>query len=195
VIDADQVAREVVAPGTPGLAAVAAEFGRQVLDDANALDRAALAAVVFGDPDARRRLEAIIHPLVRARTAELAAAAPAGTVVVNEVPLIVEAGLADRYDLVIVVLAAEQARLGRLVGARGMTPQQARERMRAQATDQQRRAVADIVITNDGSVEQTLAQVDTVWRERLFPLVGGGGPGDLVERGPDAGSTLGADRG
>ncbi|MDT5038735.1 MAG: dephospho-CoA kinase [Micromonosporaceae bacterium] len=167
VIDADRLARAAVAPGTEGLAEVVAAFGDGVLTTDGALDRQALASRVFGDDGARRRLEEIIHPRVRARTAELVAAAPADAVVVNDVPLLVEAGLAPAYEVVVVVAADEQTRIGRLVADRGMTPEQARERIRAQATDEQRRAVADVVIVNNGTREALRRRVDEVWHERL----------------------------
>jgi dephospho-CoA kinase len=169
VIDADRLAREAVAPGTDGLAEVVAAFGPELLTPDGALDRPALARRVFGDADARRRLEGIIHPRVRARTAELVAAAPPDAVVVNDVPLLVEAGLAAAYGVVIVVLAEEGARVARLVGTRGMTPDEAQARIRTQASDEQRRAVADVVIVNDGTLAELHEKVDAVWRERLAP--------------------------
>jgi dephospho-CoA kinase len=175
VIDADAVAREVVEPGTDGLAAVVAEFGEQVLDGSGRLDRAALARVVFGDEAARGRLNAILHPRIRARAAELIAAAPPGTVVVQDVPLLVETGQADRYDLVVVVEAPEQLRVRRLARDRGMPAEQARARMAAQATDEQRRAVADVVLVNDGTTDDLRAKVDALWRSRVSP--GPGRPG------------------
>lgn len=165
VIDSDRLAREVVAPGTEGLADVVAEFGAGVLAPDGGLDRAALARVVFADPAGRRRLEAIVHPRVRAAVEERAAAAPAGSVVVNDVPLLVEAGLADRYQVVVVVLADESRRVARLVRDRGMTEQEARARIAAQATDEQRRAVADIVIENDATLDDLAGRVDEVWTE------------------------------
>jgi dephospho-CoA kinase len=164
VIDSDRLAREAVAPGTDGLADVVAEFGPEVLAGDGSLDRARLASVVFGDDAARRRLEGIIHPRVRERTAELIAAAPPDSVVVNDVPLLVEAGLAEAYEVVIVVLADEEARVERLVHDRGMTRDEATARIRAQATDEQRRAVADVVIVNDGTIEDLHKKVDEVWR-------------------------------
>jgi dephospho-CoA kinase len=167
VIDADRLAREAVSAGSEGLAEVVAAFGPEVLAADGALDRPALASRVFGDDAARRRLEEIIHPRVRARTAELVAGAPPDAVVVNDVPLLVEAGLAGAYELVIVVLADEETRVARLVRDRGMTPDEAAARIRAQAGDEQRRAVADVVIVNDGTVEDLYKQVDAVWRERL----------------------------
>jgi dephospho-CoA kinase len=169
VVDADQLAREVVAPGTVGLAEVVAAFGDGVLDADGALDRPALGRLVFADPQARRRLEAIIHPRVRARSAELIAAAPPEAIVVNDVPLLVEAGLADGFDVVVIVLAGEQTRVRRLVEARGMSETDARSRIGAQATDDQRRAVADVVVENDGTLDELRAQVDALWRDVLLP--------------------------
>ncbi|MEV1145471.1 dephospho-CoA kinase, partial [Micromonospora sp. NPDC049799] len=129
LIDADQVAREVVAPGTEGLAAIVEAFSERVLDTDGALDRAALGAVVFPDEASRRRLEAIIHPRVRARTAELTAAAPPDAVVVNDVPLLVEVGLAPSYHLVLVVQTAMATRLERLARDRGMDRAEAERRI------------------------------------------------------------------
>jgi dephospho-CoA kinase len=166
VVDSDLIAREVVEPGTPGLAAVAEQFGAGVLAPDGSLDRPALAAVVFADPEARRRLDGIVHPLVRARAAELEAAAPPGAVVVHDVPLLVETGQAGRFDLVLVVAADVETRVARLVG-RGLTEDDARARIAAQATDEQRRAVADVVLDNSGTREQLAAQVDRFWRERI----------------------------
>ena len=175
VIDADALAREVVEPGTDGLAAVVAEFGEQVLDDDGRLDRPALAGLVFGDEAARGRLNAIVHPRVRARAVELIAAAPPGTVVVQDVPLLVETGQADTYDLVVVVEAPEELRVRRLARDRGMSADEVRARMAAQATDEQRRAVADVVLVNDGTPDDLRAKVDRLWRSRVSP--GPGRPG------------------
>ena len=176
VIDADRLAREVVAPGTDGLAEVVAAFGREVLGPDGALDRPALGRVVFADPEARQRLEAIVHPRVRARTAALVAAAPPGTVVVNDVPLLVETGIAGTFEVVVVVLASEDTRLRRLVGGRGMSPEEARARMAAQATDAQRRAVADYVIDNDGTLDEVHAAVDRLWETLSVRASSGGVP-------------------
>ena len=170
VIDADRLAREVVAPGTDGLAEVVARFGRGVLAADGSLDRAALAAVVFGDESARRALERIIHPRVRARSAQLAAAAPADAVVVHDVPLLAEAGLAATYHLVVVVSATETTRVARLVTSRGMTEDEAWARIRAQADEAARAAVADVLLRNEGAVDDLYAAVDAVWRERLVPF-------------------------
>jgi dephospho-CoA kinase len=171
VVDADRIAREVVEPGTPGLDAVVAAFGSRVLTADGALDRPALAAVVFADPAARSRLDGIVHPLVRRRAAELELAArqaDQSAVVVHDVPLLVETGQAASYDLVLVVEAPEAVRVPRLV-ARGLPEDDARARIAAQATDEQRRAVADVVLRNDGTPEQLRAQVDRFWAERVEP--------------------------
>jgi dephospho-CoA kinase len=166
VVDADRIAREVVEPGTPGLAAVVEAFGDAVLTADGALDRPALAAVVFADPEARRRLDGIVHPLVRARATELAAAAPQDAVLVNDVPLLVETGQAGSYDVVLVVEADVQTRVSRLV-ARGLTEADARARIAAQATDEQRRAVADVVLDNSGTRDELARQVARFWDEQV----------------------------
>jgi dephospho-CoA kinase len=171
VVDADRIAREVVEPGTPGLAAVVAEFGEGVVTADGALDRPALAALVFGDPAARARLDAVVHPLVRARAAELVAAAPADAVVVQDVPLLVETGQAGSFDLVLVVETDLGTRVARLVD-RGLTADDARARIASQATDEQRRAVADVLLRNDGDREALAAQVERFWAERVQPALG-----------------------
>jgi dephospho-CoA kinase len=170
VVDADRIAREVVEPGTPGLAAIVEAFGSGVLTPDGALDRPALAAVVFADPGARRTLDGIVHPLVRARGRELEAGAPPGSVVVHDVPLLVETGQASSYDLVVVVLADEETRVARLV-QRGLTAEDARARIAVQATDEQRRAAADVVLDNTGTPEELARQVDRFWAERVVPAL------------------------
>ncbi|MFD7866117.1 dephospho-CoA kinase [Streptomyces sp. NPDC057682] len=165
LIDADRIAREVVEPGTPGLAAVVEEFGTGVLAPDGTLDRPGLGAIVFADPARLAALNAIVHPLVGARSAELEAAADPGAVVVHDVPLLTENGLAPLYDLVVVVDASPETQLDRLVRLRGMTEQEARARMAAQATREQRRAVADLVIDNDGPIEALEPRVREVWTE------------------------------
>ncbi len=175
IVDADRIAREVVEPGTPGLAAVVDTFGEDVLAADGSLDRPALAAVVFADPEARARLDGIVHPLVRQRAMELLAELPDDAVAVQDVPLLVETGQAGAYDLVVVVEADLETRVTRLV-ARGMTEQDARARIAAQATDEQRRAVADVVLDNSGTPEQLAAQVDRFWAERVTPARAGQGP-------------------
>lgn len=169
VIDSDRLAREVVEPGTDGYAAVVARFGGEILTPDGAIDRAALAARIFNDPAARKDLEAIVHPRVRARTAEIAQSAPANAIVVNDVPLLVEAGLHPAYNLVLVVMASEETRIARLAASRGMAETEARSRIAAQATDEQRRAVADVLLDNDGTLEHLHHEVDRVWRDILVP--------------------------
>ncbi len=169
VVDADVVAREVVAPGTEGLAAVVAAFGSGVLADDGSLDRQRLGALIFADDEARARLNAIVHPLVSQRSAELAADAPDEAVVVHDVPLLVENALAPAYDVVVVVLADENVRIQRLRDTRGMREEEARARMAAQTTDDQRRAVADAVLDNSGTLADLHRQVDDLWRDRLAP--------------------------
>jgi dephospho-CoA kinase len=164
VIDSDVLAREVVAPGTEGLAAVVAAFGRVVLAPGGELDRAALGRIVFGDVEARRRLEAITHPRVRARAREIEAAAPAGAVVVHDIPLLVETGQQDEFDAVVVVDADPDIQLRRLAASRGMAADEGRARIAAQASREERRAAADYLIVNDGSLDDLRRQVDDVWR-------------------------------
>ncbi|MEU5979008.1 dephospho-CoA kinase [Streptomyces sp. NPDC047315] len=165
IVDADKIAREVVEPGTPGLAAVVEEFGTEVLAPDGALDRPKLGSIVFADPERLAALNAIVHPLVGARSQELSEAAGATAVVVHDVPLLTENGLAPLYDLVVVVDAAPQTQLDRLVNLRGMAESEARARMAAQATREQRRAIADLVIDNDGPLEALEPQVRTLWTE------------------------------
>ncbi|MGQ4485830.1 dephospho-CoA kinase [Streptomyces sp. 372A] len=165
LIDSDRIAREVVEPGTPGLAAVVEEFGPGILTPDGTLDRPALGAIVFADPDRLAALNAIVHPLVRDRSAALEKEAGPDSVVVHDVPLLTENGLAPLYDLVVVVDATPETQLDRLVRLRGMTEEDARARMAAQATREQRRAVADLVVDNDGPVEELVARVREVWAE------------------------------
>ena len=136
------------------------------------LDRPALAAVVFGDPEARARLDGIVHPLVRARAVELTAAAPPDAVVVNDVPLLVETGQAGSYDLVLVVRGGSR-RPGWPGSSSAASAEDARARIAAQATDEQRRAVADVVLDNSGTREQLAEQVERFWAERVEPVAGG----------------------
>jgi dephospho-CoA kinase len=169
VIDADALAREVVAPGTDGLAQVVAAFGPKVLKPDGSLDRAKVAEIVFDDVEKRRQLESIIHPRVRERSSRMIAAAPPDAVVVHDIPLLVESGGASGFDLVIVVLASEEIRLARLVGKRGMTESDARARFAAQATDDQRRAVADVEIVNEGTLDELMSTVDAAWDQAILP--------------------------
>jgi len=159
VIDADLLAREVVAPGSAGLAEVVAAFGPNVLTETGELDRPVLGAIVFADESRRRELEAIIHPRVRARAAELESAAPPDSLVVHDIPLLVETGRAGEFDAVIVVDVPEQTQIDRMVTLRGMTEQDARARVAAQASREQRVAAATYVIDNSGSLEDLRARV------------------------------------
>ncbi|MCM2576548.1 dephospho-CoA kinase [Streptomyces meridianus] len=165
IVDADRIAREVVAPGTPGLDAVVAEFGPEVLTSEGSLDRPRLASVVFNDPDRLKALNAIVHPLVGARSAELEEAAARDAIVVHDVPLLTENGLAPLYEVVVVVDASPQTQLDRLVRLRGMDEADARARMAAQATREERRAVADLVIGNDGPPADLEPRIDELWGE------------------------------
>jgi dephospho-CoA kinase len=165
LIDADRIAREVVEPGTAGLAEVVAQFGPGVLTADGALDRATMARLVFGDEGARRRLEAVVHPLVAQRTQELLASVPPDAVVVHDVPLLVEKGYAPRYDMVVVVEAPEDVRVDRLVQHRGFSAEDARARIAVQATPAERAAVADVVIDNAGTLADLEAQVAELWVE------------------------------
>ena len=163
VIDADAIARDVVRAGTPGFDAVVARFGAGVVGPDGELDRPRLASLVFADEQARADLNAIVHPLVGERTAALMAAAPPDAVVVYDVPLLVESNMAAAFDVVVVVEAAADTRLGRLA-ARGMPETDARARMAAQASDEQRRAVAHEIVANDGSLEALRAEVGALWQ-------------------------------
>jgi dephospho-CoA kinase len=162
VIDADVLAREVVEPGSEGLAAVVARFGEDVLQSGR-LDRARLGRMVFADPDARRDLERIVHPAVRARAAELERAAPPDAVVVHVIPLLVETGQQDRFDVVVVVDLDQETQLARLVARDGFDAADAQARLAAQATREERRAVADVVMDNSGNVTDLKAQIGPLW--------------------------------
>ncbi len=170
LVDADQLARAVVAAGTPGLAEVVEAFGNGVLARSGELDRAALGRIVFADDQARRRLEAITHPRIAEATAAAVAAAPPGSVVVHDVPLLVEKRMGPAYHLVLVVHADVEERVRRLVALRGMPEDDARARIAAQADDEQRRAAADVWLDNTGERGQVLTAVDRLWRTRLRPF-------------------------
>jgi dephospho-CoA kinase len=185
LVDADRVAREVVEPGTPGLAAVVEAFGSEVLRSDGALDREALGRRVFGDDDARRRLNGLLHPLIGVRTLELAAAAQEqrAPVLVHDVPLLVENGLAPGYHLVVVVEAPLADRLHRLVALRGMPEDDARARIAAQADDTARREVADAVLHNGAKLAALAEQVRGLWSSRLLPYADNVRAGRMAERG------------
>ena len=167
VVDADAIVREVQQPGSPVLDAIAATFGDDVIGEGGVLDRAALGARVFGDPEALERLNAIVHPAVREesarRFAEAFAADPA-SVVVYDVPLLVEARADDPWDLIVVADAPADVRAERLVALRGLTPEAAASRIASQVDDARRRAIADVVIDTSGTLADTVAQTDALWQ-------------------------------
>jgi dephospho-CoA kinase len=165
VIDADAVAREVVAPGTPGLAEVTGIFGPGVLRPDGSLDRPALGEIVFADPELRARLNAVVHPRVGRRMRELERGAGDAGIVVHDVPLIAENGLAGDYDVVVVVDVPPRVQADRLIRHRGMTREQATARIAAQASRKQRLAIAGIVIDNSGSLSELDRQVGELWTE------------------------------
>lgn len=169
VIDADRVVRDVQGPGSVVLRSIAAAFGQEMIAADGTLDRPSLAAAVFGDPVALARLNAIVHPAVREESARRFAAAFANdprAVVVYEVPLLVEARVDDAWDLIVVTDAPAEERQRRLIQLRGLSPDDARARIASQATDAERRAVADVVIDTSGTPAETAEQVDALW-ERL----------------------------
>jgi len=172
IVDADAIAREVVKAGTPGFRAVVARFGPGVVAADGELDRAALAGIVFADSEARGDLNAIVHPLVGQRSAQLINAASPEAIVVYDIPLLVENGAEAGFDVVVVVEAAREVRLQRLAG-RGLPREQAVARMAAQASDEQRRVVADEIIRNDGTLAELRTAVEGLW-QRLSARVTGG---------------------
>jgi dephospho-CoA kinase len=163
VIDADKLAREVVAPGTPGLARVVAAFGDEVLRPDGSLDREKLGRIVFADPDKLAALNSIVHPLVGERVATLQSQADDAAIVVYDVPLLAENKLAPMYDVVIVVDASDEVRVARLAEHRGMPEQDAKARIAAQASREDRLSVADVVIPNEGTLAELEATVEDVW--------------------------------
>lgn len=163
IIDSDVLAREVVEPGTPGLAKVVERFGRGVLGADGSLDRPVLGEIVFGDPGARADLESIIHPLVRRRAAELEEAAPPESLVVQVIPLLVETGQAGSFDQVVVVDLDPARQVERLRRRNGLTEEQARARVAAQAGRRERLAVATLVIDNNGTAEQLRQRAEEAW--------------------------------
>jgi dephospho-CoA kinase len=165
VIDSDVLAREVVAKGTDGLAEVVKAFGDGVLTPGGELDRPAVGRIVFGDEAARRTLERIIHPRVRARAAEIEAEAPDDAVVVHDIPLLVETGQADRFDVVLVVDVPVGVQIERLTIQRGMTAAEAKQRIASQASREQRLAVADVVVDNSGTLDDLDRRIGEVWDE------------------------------
>ncbi|MGV0625376.1 dephospho-CoA kinase [Mycolicibacter minnesotensis] len=170
VVDGDVIAREVVAPGTEGLAALVEAFGPGILLPDGALDRPALAAIAFGDDDKRATLNGIVHPLVGQRRAELIAQAGDDAIIVEDIPLLVESQMAPLFPLVIVVHVDVETRVARLTGSRGMPEADARARIAAQATEEQRRAVADVWLNNSGSPDELAAKALDLWQRRILPF-------------------------
>ncbi|MFL0424781.1 dephospho-CoA kinase [Micrococcus luteus] len=169
LVDSDALARLVLEKGTDGLATVQDEFGDRVITADGELDRVEMARIVFGDERARQRLNRIVHPRIRAAARRIVAEAGPDAVVVQDVPLLVETGQADAFDLVIVVEAPLEERLRRMVEDRGMSRADAEARIAAQATDEQRRAVADVVIVNDADLERLASVANQVWDRFLAP--------------------------
>jgi len=164
VIDADKIAREVVAAGSPGLARLVAAFGSEIVMPSGDLDRARLAALAFADESSRQQLNGITHPLIQQRTGELFAAAGPGKIIVHDIPLLAELKLAPAYNVVVVVDAPDEVRLDRLL-SRGLTREDALARIAAQATREQREEIADIVLDNSGSTSGLQSQVDAAWTQ------------------------------
>lgn len=170
IVDGDVIAREVVQPGTEGLAALVEAFGSDILLADGSLDRPALAAKAFRDDEARKTLNGIVHPLVGNRRSEIIASVPEDSVVVEDIPLLVESGMAPLFPLVVIVFADVEVRLRRLVDQRGMAEEDARARIAAQASDEQRRAVADIWLDNSGTPEDLVRRAEDVWDNRIVPF-------------------------
>lgn len=167
VVDSDQLSREVIERGSEGFDSLVAHFGDSILKD-GAVDRAQLARIIFDDPNERKALEAIIHPRVRARFEGIVANASEGSVIVNQIPLLVETDGAKRFDLVVTVEADEQLRIRRAV-ERGLKEYEVRKRIDSQANDDARRAISDFVIINNGTKEELLSQVERLWEEVILP--------------------------
>jgi dephospho-CoA kinase len=170
VVDGDVISREVVEPGTEGLAKLVEAFGNQILCDDGSLNRPALAAIAFSDDEKRQTLNSIVHPLVGQRRSELIAAAGDHAVIVEDIPLLVESGMAPMFPLVIIVNADEDLRVKRLIEQRGFSEQDARARIAAQATEEQRRAVADVWLDNSGSAAELVEQARALWHQRILPF-------------------------
>ena len=174
IVDADVLAREVVEPGPPGLAAIADHFGPDVISADGTLNRPALGAIIFADPEQREKLNSITHPAVWKRARELFAEAAADDVVVYDVPLLVEGAKGRQldFDLIVVVDASAETRLQRLMNLRGMTREEAGHRLNSQASDAERLAIADVVIDNNGTVDSTIEQVDALWAKAQHAVGG-----------------------
>jgi dephospho-CoA kinase len=170
VVDGDVIAREVVEPGTEGLGKLVDAFGNDILHDDGSLNRPALAKIAFSDDEKRQTLNGIVHPLVADRRSELIAAAAAEAVIVEDIPLLVESGMAPMFPLVVIVHADEDLRVKRLIEHRGFTEEDARARIAAQATVEQRRAVADVWLDNSGSAGELVEQARALWHQRILPF-------------------------
>lgn len=162
IIDADVLAREVVEPGTPALAAIIDKFGPQIMRDGK-LDRSQLGAIVFADPDARRDLERIVHPAVRARAAELELAADPDAVVVHVIPLLVETGQQEDFDVVVTIDVDHETQIQRLIARNGFSRAEAAARVDAQASSEERRTAADVVVDNNGNLDDLREQIAALW--------------------------------
>ena len=162
IIDADVLAREVVEPGTPALAAIIDKFGPQIMRDGK-LDRSQLGAIVFADPDARRDLERIVHPAVRARAAELELAADPDAVVVHVIPLLVETGQQEDFDVVVTIDVDHETQIQRLIARNSFSRAEAAARVDAQASSEERRTAADVVVDNNGNLDDLREQIAALW--------------------------------
>jgi dephospho-CoA kinase len=179
VVDGDVISREVVEPGTEGLARLVEAFGEEILADDGSLNRPALAAIAFSDDEKRQTLNGIVHPLVAHRRSELIAAAGDDAVIVEDIPLLVESGMAPMFPLVVIVNADEDLRVKRLIEHRGFSEEDARARIAAQASEEQRRAVADVWLENSGSAGELIEQARVLWHQRILPFehnLDGGAP-------------------
>lgn len=170
VVDGDVIAREVVEPGTPGLAALVEAFGDEILLPDGALNRPALAAIAFGDDEKRQTLNGIVHPLVGQRRSELISAAAHDAVIIEDIPLLVESQMAPMFPLVVIVHADAELRVKRLIEYRNFTEEDARARIAAQATEEQRREVADVWLDNSGSAEELVEKARALWHNRIRPF-------------------------
>ena len=167
VVDSDQLARDVIERGTPGFDEVIAEFGDEILSQ-GVIDRKKLGEIVFSDEVKRKKLESILHPLIRSALDDVAQSAPAGSVVINQIPLLAETGGKDRFDLVITVSTDLKVRRERLV-ARGLAGYEIEKRLAAQVSDAEREAIADYVLTNHGDKDALFRQVESLWTDVLLP--------------------------
>ena len=170
VIRSDELARQVVEPETPGFKQVTSRFGNEIVNDEGSIDRAKLAQVVFNDDVALKDLENIVHPLVRERTNQLMSEQTSETIIVNEIPLLLEKKMESLFDFLVIVISSEKNRLERL-SQKGVLEDQAKARMAKQVNDQDRKAAADFLIVNDGNLDQLEADVQKIWQtlqERNF---------------------------